>query len=83
MNIKFVPQDKNYPKDKPVLTNVGEFLPGQILSMQPYQEKEARRLIANGDFVESTDAPEAEKKATPAPEVGDTVDDQIAGKKRK
>jgi len=69
MNIKFVPQDQNWPADKPVLTNVGEFRPGQVLSMQPYQEKEAKRLIENGDFEEAADAPTFEEKAIPAPEI--------------
>ena len=85
MNIKFVPQNKNHPADKSVLTNVGEFRPGQVLSMQPWQEAEAKRLIENGDFVEALDAPTPATEATPAPEVEDQrePEQQLSDKKKK
>ncbi len=87
MNIKFVPQDKNHPADKSVLTNVGEFRPGQVLSMQPWQETEAKRLIENGDFVEALDAPTPATEATPAPEVAEQPElepeQQITDNKKK
>ncbi len=78
MNIKFLPQDPNWPDGKPVLTNVGEFRPGQILNMQPYQEKEAKRLIENGDFIEAMDAPPpgSKKRATPSPELLEAADEE-------
>jgi hypothetical protein len=84
VNIKFAPQDPKWPADRSVMTNVGEFRPGQVLSMQDFQEKEAKRLISNGDFVESPDAPAPENKATLAPELQEEeVEDQISGKKKK
>jgi hypothetical protein len=84
VNIKFLPSDPKWPADRPVLTNVGEFRPGQILNMQPWQEKEAKRLIDNGDFAEAFDAPAAEE-AKPAPEVQEEkeIEGQISGKKSK
>ena len=86
MNIKFQPQDEKHPADKAIRTNVGEFRPGQSLSMQPWQEKEARRLIDNGDFVEVFDAPAPEDKAKAAPEVEEgeeSREEQIAKPVRK
>jgi hypothetical protein len=80
MNIKFLPQDKNFPADRTVLTNVGEFRPGQILSMADFQEKEAKRLIENGDFVESPDAPTPATAAKLAPEL---EEEQTAKKPKK
>jgi hypothetical protein len=85
VNIKFVPQDKKWPADRAVMTNVGEFKPGQILSMADYQEKEAKRLIENGDFVESPDAPppDSPEAAKPAPELQEEIEEQFSGKKSK
>lgn len=84
MNIKFIPKDKDgkpetYPSDKwpegkSILTNVGEYRPGQVLSMMPHQIKEAKRLIENGDFEEVADAPAFEEKGTPAPEVQEELE---------
>jgi hypothetical protein len=75
VNIKFVPKDQSWPADKVASTNVGDFKPGQVLSMQDWQESEAKRLISNGDFVESDPA---DATAVPAPEV-----EEFAGKKKK
>jgi hypothetical protein len=83
VNIKFVPTDPKWPSTRAVMTNVGEFLPGQVLSMAEWQEKEAKRLIENGDFVESPDAPEPKNRATLAPELQEEVEEQLAGKKKK
>jgi hypothetical protein len=83
LNIKFVPQDPRWSADRAVMTNVGEFRPGQVLSMQEWQNTEAKRLIANGDFVEVFDAPSPENKATLAPELQEEVEEQLAGKKKK
>jgi len=52
-----MPQDTKYPSDKRVGTNIGEFLPGEVRTLTADQEKEGRRLIANGDFIEAPDAP--------------------------
>jgi hypothetical protein len=52
MRIQFAPQQKNYPADKKVHTNLGEFLPGEGRLLSPDQEAEGLRLIANGDFID-------------------------------
>jgi hypothetical protein len=83
MNIKFLPQDQKWPAERTVTTNVGEFRPGQVLSMQEYQEKEARRLIENGDFVESPDAPTTATVATLAPELEEVETEKATSSKSK
>ena len=40
-----------------VNTNVGDFYPGEIRLVSPGQESEGRRLVANGGFRETPEAP--------------------------
>lgn len=75
MRIKFEPQDKKHPPEKIVVTNIGEFKPGEERMLMPQEEEEGRRLIGNGDFVN----PEAD---APVAEVGD-VEEAVTQKKSK
>lgn len=61
MYIKYQPKP---PSERPAITNIGEFLPGIIRQVSPDQEKEARRLIDNGQFIEAT----LDEAAAPTPE---------------
>lgn len=63
MNIKFTPQDPNHAPNLSAMTNVGSFLPGEVRGLGPDQEAEALRLVANGDFVETDEEPNADKVA--------------------
>lgn len=89
MNIQFWPLDKNgkedkdWPAGKTVGTMVGEFRKGDVVTLQPFQEKEGRRLIENGDFREVQDAAAA-PAAKPAPEVADqeTLEEQLDPKQK-
>lgn len=85
MNIKFAPQDKNHPRDKKVNTNIGEFLLGESRTLTEQQEKEGRRLIENGDFVEVSDAPEPPKaeEGAPSPPEPDPLDELITARKKR
>jgi hypothetical protein len=89
MNIQFWPLDKNgkedkdWPAKKTVGTMVGEFRKGEVVTLQPHQEKEGRRLIENGDFREVQDAAAA-PAAKAAPEVveQDSIEEQVADSKK-
>ena len=63
MNIKFKPQDQNHPPDRRNNTNIGEHLPGEVVGVSPDQEAEARRLVENGDYVETDEEPNSDEIA--------------------
>lgn len=79
MNVKFLPQDPNHPPEKKIGTNIGEFAPGESCALTEQQEKEGRRLIENGDFVEVSDAPEPKAAEPKAPE---PLDELASARKR-
>lgn len=84
MNVKFLPQDPNHPPERKIGTNIGEFAPGESRTLTEQQEKEGRRLIENGDFVEVSDAPEPPKaeEGAPAPEP-DPLDELTTARKKR
>lgn len=71
MNIQYKPQDENHPPDQPAHTNIGSFLPGEIRGVGPDQEKEAARLIENGEFVASDAEPNADDVTKAMPKAMD------------
>jgi hypothetical protein len=67
MNIQYKPADPNARPDKRVITNIGEFLPNEVRGVGEEQEAEAKRLVENGEFVVSDEAPNSEKLADSMP----------------
>jgi hypothetical protein len=71
MHIKYMPSSKRAQESKvPAPTNIGDFLPGQVAGpyTTPHSIREAKQLVANGEFVQTdpvgvelTDIPTAPK----------------------
>jgi hypothetical protein len=55
-NIKFAPRNPR-PDDWPIVTNIGEFSPGEIHVVAFSDRAEAQRLVDNGEFYLTDEPP--------------------------
>lgn len=67
MKIKYAPQSEaDQNNELPIQTNIGSFLVGQVVVVQPSQEAEAQRLVDNGDFEITADDTASDDEKEPS-----------------